>query len=133
LAVPSANATSSGIVTTGDQTFAGNKTFNNNVIVSGDFTVQGDNFISNTGTVTTEDDVLLLRSGATTAITTPAGLVINSYDGINHGGMVIDANGEMRIGDLSLDGNGKVSDASNAQPVLTRDEITNLADLDIMV
>ena len=131
--LPAATASLAGIVISGAQTFGGNKTFANNVIINGDLTVQGENLISNTGTVATEDDVLMLRTGASTAITTPAGLVINSYDGTNHGGMVIDASGELRIGDLSLDASGKVSSTAQAQPVLTRDEISNLTDMDIMV
>ena len=131
--LPAATSLLAGIVISGAQTFGGTKTFANDVIVTGNLTVQGDNLISNTGTVATEDDVLMLRTGASTPITTPAGLVINSYDGTNHGGMVIDANGEMRIGDLSLDANGKVTNASQAQPVLTRDEKSNLSNMDIMV
>ena len=131
--LPAATSALAGIVISGSQTFGGNKTFANDVIISGNLTVQGDNFISNTGTVTTEDDVIMLRTGASTAITTPAGLVINRYDGTNHGGMVINSSGEMRIGDLGLDANGKVTDVSQSQPVLTRDETSNLVNMDIMV
>jgi hypothetical protein len=133
--LPAATQLLAGIVISGAQTFGGNKTFANDVVITGNLTVQGDNFISNTGTVATEDDVIMLRTGASTAITTPAGIVINRYDGDpnHHGGIVIDANGEMRIGDLSLDANGKVSSTAQAQPVLTRDETSNLSNMDIMV
>ena len=41
LAVPSASASASGIVTTGVQTFAGNKTFNNDVSIVGNLFVEG--------------------------------------------------------------------------------------------
>lgn len=135
LAIPSASNLVSGIITTGTQTFVGDKTFGNDVIITGNLTVQGDNLIAETTTVSTEDDVIMLRTGASTSLTTPAGIVINSYDGTNHGGIIIDPVrlGELRIGDLTLDGNGKVDDTSATQPVLTRDEVANLADLDIMI
>ena len=97
-AIPSASNTASGVVTTGAQTFKGNKTFSDDIVISGDLTVQGENFIANTTTLTTEDDVIELRSSGTTAITTPAGIVIKNYDGTNDGGIVIKNDGEVRVG-----------------------------------
>ena len=39
-----------------------------NVIIPGNLTIQGDNFIANTTTVTTDDDIIQLRSSATEAM-----------------------------------------------------------------
>ena len=59
-AIPSASATSSGIVTTGTQTFAGTKTFNANTTINGTLTVKG---------ITASDDILpKTGSGATLGI-----------------------------------------------------------------
>lgn len=126
-AIPSANASRSGVVTTGTQTFKGNKTFSDNIVVSGDLTVQGENFIANTTTLTTEDDVIELRSSGTTAITTPAGIVIKKYDGTNDGGIVIKNDGEVRVGKIVMDEDGAIiNGADQAQPILTRDERSDL-------
>ena len=116
-----------GLVGTGPQIFGGNKTFANNVIISGDLTVEGENFIANTTTITTDDDVIELRSSGTTAITTPAGIVIKNYDGTNDGGIVIKNDGEVRVGKVEMGVDGAIINGANqAQPVLTRAERDNL-------
>lgn len=126
--IPATLATTSviGLVGTGAQTFGGNKTFANDVIIDGDLTVHGENFIANTTTLTTEDDVIELRSSGQTAITTPAGIVIKKYDGTNDGGIVIKNDGEVRVGKVVVGEDGAITDSADAQPVLTRDERSNL-------
>lgn len=122
-AIPSASSDFSGIVNTTTQTFKGNKTFSNDVVISGDLTVKGDNFIAETTTVRTNDDVIELRSNGTKSITAPAGIVVKKYDGTNDGGIVIKDDGEVRVGKVAMDATGAVKDGANlAQPVLTRNE-----------
>ena len=51
--------------TSGTQTIGGNKTFSNNVTVTGDFTVNGTSTTINTGTLTVEDNKILVNSAQT--------------------------------------------------------------------
>ena len=102
------------------------------VIIPGNMTVQGDNFIANTTTVTTEDDIIELRSGATLAMTNYAGIVAAKYDGTNDGALVFNNAGEARIGDMSIQLDGSLVDVSS-QPIMTRDESASLANLDVLV
>lgn len=126
-AIPEATDERSGVVTTGEQTFKGNKTFSDDIVISGDLIVQGENFIANTTTIKTDDDVIELRSSGTTAITTPAGIVIKNYDGTNDGGIVIKNDGEVRVGKIVMDEDGAITNgADQAQPILTRDERSDL-------
>jgi len=105
---------------------------NGNATFSGDLTVQGTNFIANTTTVKTEDDIIQLRSAATLAMTGYAGLVATKYDGTNDGALVFNSSGEARIGDMTIQPDGSLVDVSS-QPIMTRDETGNLSNLDIMV
>lgn len=132
--LPAATRVLAGVMSTGNQTIGGQKTFEGNIVIEGDLAVQGDNFIAETTTVRTEDDVIELRSKGQTAITTPAGLVVKKYDGTNDGAIVIKSDGEVRVGKVTLDSSGKIEDsASNAQPVLTRNEKGSMADNNILV
>ena len=45
----------------GTQTIAGNKTFDGDTVITGDLTVSGTNFIAETTTVRTDDDLIELR------------------------------------------------------------------------
>ena len=111
----------------GTQTIEGNKTFDGNTVITGDLTVSGTNFIAETTTVRTDDDLIELRSSGTTAITPPAGIVIKNYDGTNDGGIVIKNDGEVRVGKIVMDEDGAITNgADQAQPILTRDERSDL-------
>jgi hypothetical protein len=64
-AIPSATEATSGIVTTGAQTFAGDKTFNNNLIITGNLTVNGTVTTINTETISLADNVIVLNGNYT--------------------------------------------------------------------
>ena len=66
--IPSAGASASGIVTTGTQSMAGNKTFKNNVTIEGDLTLTGTSTIENStiATVNVEDMQIKLAAGTGT-------------------------------------------------------------------
>ena len=79
--VPSATSTTSGVITTGEQTISGNKIFNNNVTVSGDLTVQGNMY------ATEQHDLLVSDKRITLAYTdnpsestaTGSGIEVTTY------------------------------------------------------
>ena len=64
--------------TSGAQTIGGNKTFSNNVTVTGDFTVNGTSTTINTGTLTVEDNKILVNSAqsGTPASSVTAGIEV---------------------------------------------------------
>jgi hypothetical protein len=107
--------------------FAINRTLNlgNNltdVVIDGNLIVHGTNTILNTETVTTNDDILQLRSSATVAMTGYAGLVATKYDGLNDGALVFDNSGTAWVGDVTINPDGTITDIS-MQPMATRDEV----------
>lgn len=71
--IPAASASSSGVITTGEQSFSGNKTFENNVVVAGDFTVLGNTYVNQ------ETDLLVADKVISVAYTTNA--TVDSGDG----------------------------------------------------
>ena len=130
-AIPAAGAGASGIVTTGTQTFDGNKTFNNNVTIEGDLIVNGNSTVVNTQSLAVSDYIIEIAKDNTVALASYAGFVIPNYDGTNDGALIIDGSGEFRIGDVSYTGN-TITDVAS-QPVLTRDEVANLTDGEILI
>ena len=72
-AIPSASASASGIVTTGAQSFAGDKTFVNNVVITGNLTVNGTVTTVNTETINLADNIITLNSNFTTGTPTENG------------------------------------------------------------
>lgn len=70
-AIPAANGTVAGIITTGVQSFAGNKTFSDNVIITSNLTVNGQTTTVNSTVVQIEDPVFTL--GGTAPLTVDDG------------------------------------------------------------
>lgn len=130
-AIPAAGAGASGIVTTGAQTFDGDKTFNNNVTIEGDLVVNGNSTVVNTASLAVEDYIIEIAKDNTVQLASYAGFVIPNYDGTNDGALIIDGAGEFRIGDVSYSGN-TITDVAS-QPVLTRDETANLTNGEILI
>jgi hypothetical protein len=121
-AIPAADGTSaSGIVTTGTQAFAGNKTFNDNVIVTGNFTVNGTTTTVSTATLTVEDKRIVaafpdVNAGSDAAQATNAsggGLALNTHltagtDDVNYAAVTWSSAGELtgwRFRDTAGSGN----------------------------
>lgn len=130
-AIPAASASASGIVTTGAQNFAGNKTFDNNVTIEGDLVVNGNTTTVATQTLAVEDYIIEIAKDNSVALASYAGFVIPNYDGTNDGALIIDSAGEFRIGDVSYSGN-TITDVAS-QPVLTREETGTLVDGEILI
>jgi hypothetical protein len=75
-AFPSASGSASGIVTTGAQAFAGDKTFNDDVIVKGSLTVEGTLLTKDANEVNIGDAIILLNAEETGAPSEDAGIEI---------------------------------------------------------
>jgi len=71
-----ANASFGGVVTTGSQTFAGNKTFQNDVVITGDLTVNGTTTTVNSVNVSTADQNILINDGGNDASSEGAGFTV---------------------------------------------------------
>lgn len=71
-----ASASFGGVVTTGSQTFAGNKTFQNDVVITGDLTVNGTTTTVNSVNVSTADQNILINDGGNDASSEGAGFTV---------------------------------------------------------
>lgn len=71
-----ADATNPGVVSTGAQSFAGDKTFVDDVIITGDLTVNGTTTTINTATLDVEDANILINNGGNDASAEGAGLTV---------------------------------------------------------
>lgn len=102
----------------------------NDVDIIGDVAIGGDLNVAGTITtvhseeVTTKENTIELREGATTGLVPGdvSGLIINNYDGDNSdSGILLDSEGTLRIGDLN-----------SLEPVATRAESANMTDGNII-
>lgn len=116
---------------TGDATIDGDLLVKGSTVIEGNLTVNGTTTSVNTTTLEVEDYLIEIGKGNTEPLASYAGFVVPNYDGTNAGGLIIDSEGEFRIGDVSYSGN-TVTDVSS-QAVLTRDETTNLVADDFLV
>jgi hypothetical protein len=123
-AIPSASGTASGIVTTGEQSFAGDKTFVNNVTVTGNLTVSGTTTTLNTETVNIKDNIIQINSNqtGTPSSSLVSGLEVNRGDQPNFQFVFVENTDDFRLGKVG----------GTFQPALTRDELANLAEGDIL-
>jgi hypothetical protein len=123
-AIPAAGAEASGIVTTGTQSFAGNKTFVNNVVVTGNLTVNGTTTTLDTETVNIKDNIIQINSNqtGTPSSSLVSGLEVNRGSEPNFQFVFVEESDDFRLGKVG----------GTFQPVLTRDELTNLAEGDIL-
>ena len=83
VAIPSASATASGIVTTGAQEFGGAKTFKSNVIIDGDLTVSGNTVTLDVASLLVEDNIIILNKNVTGTPSTNAGIEVERGDSTN--------------------------------------------------
>jgi hypothetical protein len=110
----------------------GNLAVGGNAVIEGNLTVKGTTTTVDSTTVSVGDAVIELAKDNTNPLTGFAGLAIRNYDGVNDGAIVIDSNGIMRIGDVTIETNGSLTDVST-QPVLTREEAAGLDDGDVLI
>lgn len=89
----------------------------NNLNVAGDIIQQGAAYETHAEKVYTTNDYIYMRDGAVggLAVGSLSGFEVIKYDGTNNGRLAIDKDGTARVGDVG-----------DEQPLLTRDEATDL-------
>lgn len=97
--------------------FSTSQTINGTLTINGDIVQNGDAYETHVEQIYTEKDEIITRDGATGGLLVNqlTGIRAKKYDGTNDGQLGFDANGEARVGDVG-----------DTQPLLTRDEIVNL-------
>ena len=107
-----------------NQTFTGSQTIVGNLTIEGNITQNGENYITQAEKVETEDDYILMRKGATGGLGSGySGFEVENYNGAgDNARLVVDTNGIARVGDVG-----------DEQPLLTREETTDLTDGEVLV
>jgi hypothetical protein len=97
--------------------FSTSQTINGTLTVNGDIVQNGENYVTHAEEVRTKNDEIITREGAVGGLNKGAysGIIAQKYDGENDGRLGFNADGEARVGDVG-----------DEQPLLTRDEIVNL-------
>lgn len=87
--------------------------FRGNVTIGGNLTVNGTTTTIESSTLQVKDKLIEVAHGNTTALTTPAGLIVPKYDGTNSGALVFDSTGTAYVGDVTLDTDGNINVANS--------------------
>ena len=121
-AIPSASGTVSGIVTTGDQTFAGTKTFTGNIVgnVTGNVSGSSGSCTGNAATATKLSNITTTFTG-TYPLTVNVNGVIYSHTGITYSG----SENTLTAGTFSGDLSGNASSATISTTSTTTEDTTN--------
>lgn len=110
--------------TDSNNNFSVSQTINGTLTINGNLVQNGEEYESHAEKVYSEDDLITTRHGAVGGLSEGqyTGIQAEKYDGENDGQLVFDANGEARVGDVG-----------DTQPLLTRDEIANLVTGQVLV
>lgn len=101
-------------------------TIDGDVVVTGDLTIKGTNTIVDTQTLEVKDNLIVVAKDNTTALTTPAGMLVPKYDGTNNVALVVDNDGMAKVGKVVLDSNGNINKSSSSlQTLATRTGLVN--------
>lgn len=94
--------------------------------IGGDLTVNGTTTTVNSNTLTVKDKLIEVAKDNTTTLTSPAGIIVPKYNGTDYGALVIDSDGNAKVGDVKLTADGDIDvNTSDLQTIATR---TNLVD-----
>ena len=94
--------------------------------IVGDLTVNGTTTTVNSNTLTVKDKLIEVAKDNTTTLTSPAGIIVPKYNGTDYGALVIDGEGNAKVGDVQLTAGGDIDvNNSDLQTLATR---TNLVD-----
>lgn len=94
--------------------------------IGGNVTVNGTTTTVNSNTLTVKDKLIEVAKDNTTTLTSPAGIIVPKYNGIDYGALVIDSDGNAKVGDVKLTAGGDIDvNNSDLQTLATR---TNLVD-----
>lgn len=97
--------------------FSTSQTINGTLTINGNIVQNGQAYETHAEKVYTKNDEIITREGATGGLSKGeyAGIQAKKYDGVNDGRLGFNASGEARVGDVG-----------DEQPLLTRDEVENL-------
>ena len=96
-------------------TITGDLTIGGNVIVNGTTTTV------NSNTLTVKDKLIEVAKDNTTTLTSPAGIIVPKYNGTDYGALVIDGEGNAKVGDVQLTAGGDIDvNNSDLQTLATR-------------
>jgi Sec-independent protein translocase protein TatA len=104
--------------------FSTSQTVNGTLTINGDIVQNGASYETHAEQIYTQKDEIITRDGAVGGLNKGelTGIRAKKYDGENDGQLGFDANGEARVGD-----------ENDTQPLLTRDEIVNLKEGQVLV
>ena len=104
--------------------FSAGQTINGTLTINGNIVQNGEEYETHAEKVFTKNDEIITRDGAVGGLSEEqfAGILAMLYDGINNGRLGFNAKGEARVGDIG-----------DEQPLLTRDEIANLQEGQVLV
>lgn len=120
--------TSEGIKANEENTFTAKQTFQD-VQINGNLTAKGTTTTVDVKNLDVEQQLITVAKGNTAALTSPAGLKAEKYDGTKYGALVFDASGTAMVGDVVLDADGNIDAAqSDLQDLATRAKPSDLTD-----
>ena len=110
--------------TSENNNFSIGQTINGTLTVNGDIVQNGQVYETHAEKLYTKNDEIITRDGATGGLSIGeyTGIQAQKYDGTNNGRLGFNAAGEARVGDIG-----------DEQPLLTRDEVANLVDGQVLV
>lgn len=89
--------------------------------IGGDLTVNGTTTTVNSNTLTVKDKLIEVAKDNTTTLTSPAGIIVPQYNGTDYGALVIDSDGNAKVGDVQLTAGGDIDvNHSDLQTLATR-------------
>ena len=92
--------------------------------IVGDLTVNGTTTTVNSTTLAVKDKLIEVAKDNTTTLTSPAGLIVPKYNGTDYGALVIDGEGNAKVGDVQLTAGGDIDvNNSDLQTIATRDNL----------
>lgn len=111
-------------VTNQNNNFSAAQTINGTLTINGNIVQNGKAYETHAEKLFTKNDEIITRDGATGGLAADqfSGIQAKNYDGENDGRLGFNANGEARVGDIG-----------DEQPLLTRDEVTNLTNGQVLV
>ena len=119
---------SEGVKANEENTFTAKQTFQD-VQINGNLTAKGTTTTVDVKNLDVEQQLITVAKGNTAALTSPAGLKAEKYDGTKDGALVFDASGTAMVGDVVLDANGNIDAAqSDLQDLATRAKPSELTD-----
>lgn len=90
--------------------------------IGGNVTVNGTTTTVNSNTLTVKDKLIEVAKDNTTTLTSPAGIIVPRYNGTeDYGALVIDSDGNAKVGDVKLKADGDIDvNNSDLQTLATR-------------